>query len=686
MYLKSLKINNFRKFGTKNNIIEFVDSKDSLLSTKINVACASSLIVGQNNSGKTTIIKALHKVVKDKKFSSNDFNFSYLTELLESYKQKQYKLKPFLEFEILIGIDEKKHEDIMHNFAPFISIKDCEDGIKEKDFKIIIKYELKDDVLFFKEIRTLILEKNNLFGKFLKLLDNKDLFSFNYYKENGKQVKNLDFNINNLIKISVINPNENQDDKALSTIFSKIIQNKYEIKKEKLEDDIEQFNINMTKDISEKYTKDINDVVHQIHDQKDLKVSLSADLSFENLINSLIKYEYSENNMNIPESQFGLGYRNLMRIIGQLIDYVEHYPEDEKHSKLNIICIEEPEVFMHPQMQELFISHVNKAIGTLLKNSKKKLNTQLIISTHSAHILNSKIHTSKSFDNINYIYEKDNLSNVVNLNDSKIILNEKIKATETEKEKEKRIKNDLKFIKKHIKFKASELFFADAVIFVEGITEEVLLSYFIGENSVLNKKYITIFNINGAHGLVYHHLIKTLAIPTIVITDLDIKRTSPKKANFTQIDSLKYKVTTNQTIIKYNKTPLLKNIPNYFIDCNLYIAFQSKKIKGFYATSLEESFILANYDNQILNDALSKTKRNEYLKIIGKDKNMDNLIKESYKLQKKLTDSKSDFANELLYQFSIHDDNKKDLPILPNYISDALKWLENEFKTSQSEG
>ena len=28
MYLKSLKINNFRKFRNKNNLIEFVDSKD----------------------------------------------------------------------------------------------------------------------------------------------------------------------------------------------------------------------------------------------------------------------------------------------------------------------------------------------------------------------------------------------------------------------------------------------------------------------------------------------------------------------------------------------------------------------------------------------------------------------------------------------------------------------------------
>ena len=78
MYLKSLKIKNFRKFGSKNNLIEFVDSKDSLATQDdVNVAKATSLIVGKNNAGKTTIITALDKVVKNQNFTANDFNFIY---------------------------------------------------------------------------------------------------------------------------------------------------------------------------------------------------------------------------------------------------------------------------------------------------------------------------------------------------------------------------------------------------------------------------------------------------------------------------------------------------------------------------------------------------------------------------------------------------------------------------------
>ena len=65
MYLKSLQITNFRKFGTTENIIEFVDSKDNL-QQDINIALATTLVVGKNNSGKTTITKALETLKSNK--------------------------------------------------------------------------------------------------------------------------------------------------------------------------------------------------------------------------------------------------------------------------------------------------------------------------------------------------------------------------------------------------------------------------------------------------------------------------------------------------------------------------------------------------------------------------------------------------------------------------------------------
>ncbi len=692
MYLKSLKIKNFRKFGNKNNLIEFVDSKDSLVTQDdINVAKATSLIVGKNNAGKTTIITALDKVINNQKFSANDFNFIYLTRLLNRYKRQQYKFKPALYFKLVIGIDERNHDDLVNNLVPFMQLGDSQLPDGEKDLIIIGKYELKDDVEFENTLKSLILQYNRnenlLFDKFLSLINRSELFDFNYYKSNNEKL-NTSFNIKNLIHIVLIKPNENQGEKDLSKLFSQIIKYKYgqnnNPKTEKFQKRIETFNAIVSRDIKTGFTDGLNEVVGKLHDKNTLQIFLSSNLGFIELLDKLVRYQYKENNLNIPENQFGLGYRNLMRIIGELIDYVEQYPDGDKHSRLNLICIEEPEVFMHPQMQELFINHINEAINTLLGSSAKKLNSQLVVSTHSAHILNSKIHTSNSLNNINYVYEKNNLSNVVNLKDTQIISSEK-NSGENDADKEQRTKEELSFIKKHIKFKASELFFADAIIFVEGITEEVLLKYYLSIDKQLNKKYITIFNINGAHGLVYHHLIKLLTVPTIVITDLDIKREKLEKESFIQMNSLQNRTTTNKTIVKYNLTANIASLStSHFKDNNLYIAFQGDKIEDVYATSLEEALILSNYNNDILNTTIQKVKPEIYQEVLTDSNQKTNLIQNSYKLQRKLSGSKSDFANELLYQLSINE-TEENLPKLPNYIEDALEWLKTELGFTQGE-
>jgi AAA15 family ATPase/GTPase len=171
MYLKSLKINNFRKFRNKNNLIEFVDSKDSLVTQDdINVAKATSLIVGKNNSGKTTIITALDKIINNQKFAANDFNFIYLTNLLNRYKRQQYKFKPTLSFKLVIGIDERNHDDLVNNLVPFMQLGDSQLPDGEKNLIIIGKYELKDDVEFKNAVQSLILQYNTneniLFNRF----------------------------------------------------------------------------------------------------------------------------------------------------------------------------------------------------------------------------------------------------------------------------------------------------------------------------------------------------------------------------------------------------------------------------------------------------------------------------------------------------------------------------------------
>lgn len=443
----------------------------------------------------------------------------------------------------------------------------------------------------------------------------------------------------------------------------------------------------------------VNSVVSQVTDESKMKVHLQSDLTYDSMFNNLINYEFMENGFFIPEDQFGLGYKNLMKIIGQLIDYMEQYDNDDIHYKINLICVEEPENYMHPQMQELFIKNIDNAINILMDKTNKTINSQLLLTTHSSHILNSKIHTSGTFDNINYIYVgKEKCSNVIRLSDSRI---SGVATSKDTKIGQKLITNEeLNFLKKHIKFKVSDLFFSDAVILVEGITEEQLLNYYLSERPSLSKYYISIFNINGAFAHIYKSLLDILNIPCLTITDLDIKRSDKEKgnisSNYYQISSLVERKTTNAVIGKYicgfkdsdalkddedkeTAFPLPHKLDYYIEDENggFKIVYQKDAIESYFASSFEEAFILTNYENKILNRTLKDIKPRIYKSIVGKpgNENYKNSIKKSFEWQKKLSSSKSDFANTLLYNIYSQED---ETPILPTYIEHGLIWLESK--------
>ena len=673
MYLKSLRISNFRKFGTNNNVIEFVDAQGYekyKCSEKFNIATTTTLIVGKNNVGKTTVIEVLDKLInRERAFKATDFNFIYLRELLSTYSLEVGELDkvklPCMEFIVEIGLD-KGNDDLITNIIPFMLLEDVEKG--KLDIKI--RCEVREAEELRKEIENLFAQqypRDLLFNKFLELLD-KTPYVVNYYNKNDQQV---DFTLKDLIELRPIKANIIEGDRCLSKAFNKIVKYRYNVSlnqgEKTLEAEIIKINGKLSSSIKNKHTKPINETLKKIVSDDKMKVQLRADLSFQKFLDDLVRYEYVEKDISIPEDQFGLGYTNLMMIIAELMEYMERYPDDSFNSKINLISIEEPETFMHPQMQELFIKNINDAIIALLEIKHKNVNSQLIITTHSPHILNSKVHSGNTFNNINYMTVLSNYTNVINLNDEKIVPDSK------------NIEDDLKFLKKHIKYKVSELFFSDAVILVEGLTEYTLLPYYLEADEKLNKYYVSIFNINGAHALVYRKLLQELGIPVLIITDLDIKRekwekgedNKNKRNGFQQISHLDNRITTNETLKYFNHNKdSIQDLREYIEEDNIIVVYQGK-ISYYYATSFEEAYILTNYNNDILNATLKKLRRNIYKDIVG-NKEYRNNRKNSYKWQCKLEKSKSDFANELLYRILT---TEKEIPKLPKYIQNGFNIL-----------
>ena len=500
--------------------------------------------------------------------------------------------------------------------------------------EFVVGHEVVDLVFFQAEMKESFSEgkDKNAFAKFLNLLQNTD-YTLTYYDKNLNRI-DAGFKLSNLMELQCIKANHLKNDHCLTDAFNKIINYRYDhvFQKEKREitKELEQINSNLTQNISKNHTDIIRNVLKTLVSMECMGVDLSADITFDKLMKDLIKYEYIEDETNIPEDQFGLGYTNLVMIIATIMDYMERYPDSSFNSKINLISIEEPETFMHPQMQELFIKNINEAIRVLLSSKDKDVNSQIIITTHSSHILNSKIHSTNTFNNICYLHEEKRNASVANL------CNKIVMPNESENEESE----SFKFLKKHIKYKVSELFFSEAAIFVEGFSEDMIIPYYIEKRKGLSKYFISIFNINGAHGFLYKRLIEALGIPVLIITDLDIKRKEESEEGteedrksatiYQQISCLDDCKTTNATIIDLYGKADISDIPNHIEKNNLYLGYQGE-INGYYATSFEEAFILTNYDNALTNELLKELKPQIYKSIVGKNPKYEKNKENSYK-------------------------------------------------------
>ena len=682
MYLKSFELRNFRKFyfsensSETQNIVTFACSKDYINEKEtgdINIAAKTTLIVGQNNTGKTTIIKALEKLTKDSPiFNAYDFNLKYLSKILDTYKIDNFSdeekeiILPKIEFIFKIGLTDNDN-DLITNIADFIDISNAENN----EFTIKAVWEVKETTQFIEKIKTFLSSNSKNISSFLKIL-NSENFQLNYYRENKEKVTG--FKISNLINLVSIKANKVDNDRCLSTALKKVVnfryktnEDKWSLKRETAEKELNRAENIINESIKETYTKDISSSVQKIV-SKEHDINIITDLTLDNLMGTLIKCEYLENDQHIPEAQYGLGYTNLIMIISEIVSYIDQYHREDINSAIHLISIEEPETYMHPQMQELFIKNISEAIKEILSQNIKHLNSQLIITTHSSHILNSKIHNGNTFDDINYIANINSNSKIINLSDKNVI---------QPKEEPSENSNELNFIKKHIKYKISEIFFADAVIFVEGITEYTLLKHYIDQDDFLSKKYISLILVNGSHAKVYKHLIQKLDIPVVIITDLDVKR---EKEDI-QISecNIKERTTTNNTLSDFYKTNNLEEIIKLSRQeqpSNIMLSSQTEKINNFFATSFEEAIILTNNNNDIVVQTITElfpNLSNDWIKE-GKIK-----LEKSFEIQNKIAtnNKKSDFANILLYKILVSSDKTK-YPEVPKYITNAFLFLNNK--------
>ncbi|WP_206601577.1 ATP-dependent nuclease [Staphylococcus delphini] len=522
----------------------------------------------------------------------------------------------------------------------------------------------------------------------------------------GKDEPAKEFSLAPLLKVETIEANTVKSDETLSKAYNKIVSSYIKNNNvTEIDNLVGEMNLNVKNMVDSKIKNILQSAVSSIEATNNLKMNLHPDVTLEKIFINSIIYEYQEGNNNIPESQFGMGYTNLMVIIANIVDYIQLYSENDINGSVNILCIEEPESFMHPQMQELFIKNIAKAIAILLGKKGQLETFQMIITTHSPHIVNSKIHSGNTLNNIIYLGQSSGNNIIRNLNDRAII---------DVSNKDEESKKNYEYIKKYLRLELSDIFFADAIILVEGVSEETYIRYEIDKHPVLKNNHIKVYRIDGAYAHQFLDLIGLLGIKTIVYTDLDLKRNKEEKQlsikegiipeNITNLKEW-YKDTdkplsTNTTLLHFIKEELKSDNPGakcindriismlndeeeliFQYDNAENITLHSQgKINGYYATSFEEAIILTNGESN--ND---KTYKESLIKLLQyvhpktfEELNTDiNIINKSYGHQIQLSDGKSKFSTGIVY-FSIVEESFSIK--VPKYIQSGLDTLVNYFE------
>jgi putative ATP-dependent endonuclease of the OLD family len=324
--------------------------------------------------------------------------------------------------------------------------------------------------------------------------------------------------------------------------------------------------------------------------------------------NQLNLFYNPEGNNNLPIQTLGLGQKNIL-YLSLFIAELENSSNDHE---INILLVEEPEAHLHPQLQKILFSNLNH-----LKD------TQVFMTSHSTHIA-----SDCDYKNLNILFR-----NVQN----------EVKSFSPFKDGLLSTRENL-LLKRYLDATRSELFFASAIIFVEGVGEQFIIPTIAKEVYRINlSEYnISVIPIHCRYFDPFLKLVQNnnLEIPAVAIIDGDSDELEEKAEITTSIKNARALSVQNRVMISPgNKTLEIDLFPNPRTNI-LYLK------KCFNNLGHEKSF----------SNLIKNTKDNPELWESELLKRIDKTIK------------KGRFAQEL----SLLIDNKF---IVPKYIKDAISHI-----------
>jgi len=719
--------------------IEFIHVQNfrKLKSCRIDLTNKETIFVGANNSGKTSAMDAMMTFFKSKDLTTRDFtlsNWSEINKLCEEWEKETDPIKrdrtiqkweahlPTLD--VWLSAEVSELHNVMH-LIPTIDWKGGALGVRlrfqPKDMdNLCIDYcsertiskslsgtskKAKSKYNFWPKDMWEYLDKDKMLSTHFEikayLLDpaTKNSEVPPPLPANAEPLQESAFN--GLIKVDIINAQRGFTDvnSEADTSKAKNLSSQLRLYYEKhlnpalkptasdvnALEAIEDAKVMFDNNLQESFTSSLRELENLNYPGfNNPKIKLSSRFSAVETINheAAVFYDLADGlPLSLPEKYNGLGYQNLISMIFKLIRFRDEWMQVGKGSKniggkteeaefepLHLVLIEEPEAHLHAQVQQVFIKEAYKVLRNNVNlGNKKSFTTQLVISTHSNHIAHEIDFTSlRYFKRGSSIAGSIATSTVVNLS--------KTFGDETD---------TTKFAKRYLKTTHCDLFFADAVIMVEGPAEKMLVPYFIKKYSKLNSCYLSILEIGGSHAHTLKPLIENLGIITLVISDIDAIN---PKANNSKVQPEKGKgyLSGNDTLKKWlpeesslDKLLILLEKEKNHKSLPIKIAYQipinimdGKKAITIYPYTFEDCIVMENREIfQKITGAKGLLKK---MVDAALEKDIPKAATMMYDAITEKGAKKAEFALELLYM------EEPTILTTPAYINEGLKWLETQ--------
>jgi predicted ATP-dependent endonuclease of OLD family len=713
------------------NIRNFRKLKD----VRVDLSNETTLFVGANNSGKTSAMDALRKFLV--KGDGNSFIFYDFTvsnreainrigkDWIIPNTQKPNDLCAWVDIVPIMDVWLEVHSDEFHYVAHIIPTLEWAGG----KLGVRLSYLPKDIGKLFDDYRTAYEQartteknENNKGGVELPPKNLCEFIESNLSKyfeikafildpKKANEFQSTDFGcecevknpFGNLIKIDMIDAqrgladaDSSNDVVSLTRQFKAYYNKHLDIDKATAPEDLDTLAALQTahENFNETLAVKFKDALAELETLgypgvSDPKITIESkfkeNIAFEH--DSAVQYALSgsETDIRLPEKYNGLGYQNLILIVFRLMSFRDDRihkgkakTEDDVDNifPLHLVLLEEPEAHLHVQVQQVLIK---KAYSILTNNAVLRgnnFNTQLVVSTHSSHIAKEI-----EFENIRYFKR-------IPANEECIIPTaEVISLTDTFGRDEK----TTKFVQRYLRVTHCDLFFADAVIFVEGTSETVLVPYFIRNDfTELDSRYITVLPVGGSHSHRFKPLIEKLNIPTLVITDLDPIDSDKNRSSIAPQRRQKNIVSGNSSIrewgiVQTNLDELLDldGDSKIFFNNALRIAYQIPVIIDFHdtkseviAATFEDSLVYANFKVLQNTDIDSNSIIKKVREAAGKS-TVNEFCNNIYSYIHGDSGGKVSFALELIYQLVKVE--------VPEYIREGLEWLQAKLRRSDAE-